>query len=413
MGKRRVVVTGLGCVTPLGLDLPSTWEGLVNGRSGIDSISRFDTDGYRSKVAGEVHNFPMDEYKQDKNLRQMGAFVLFAVAAAREAFNDSGLNISDENPNRIGVYIGSGIGGIGMVEDECEVMRTRGHRRVTPYFIPRVIPNMGPGVVSIDLGLKGPNSCVTTACATGTHAIGDASRIIREGDAVAMVAGGTESCITPLAMAGFGNMRALTERNDDPKKASCPFDRRRDGFVMAEGAGIVVLEELEHAKARDARIYAEVIGYGMSGDANHITAPAPGGEGGARAMTDAVNSAGVNPDDVDYINAHGTSTPLNDKLETQGIKSVFGDHARKLAISSCKSMIGHLIGAAGAVEAIATIKAIETGVIPPTINYEEPDPECDLDYVPNEAREAPVNIAMSNSLGFGGHNCTITLKKFS
>lgn len=409
----RVVVTGLGAVTPLGLTVDAFWDGLKSGRSGIGSITRFDTTGYRSRIAGEVKDFPLDELrKASNNFRQMDRFVLYAIKAAREAFAHSGLDPAQEDPNRIGVYIGSGIGGIGVVEDECEVMRVKGHRRVTPYLIPKLIPNMAPGMVSIDLGLKGPNSAVVTACATGTHAIGDAYRIIQRGEAVAMICGGTESCITPLAVAGFANMRALTERNGDPPAACCPFDKRRDGFVMAEGAGIVVLEALDHARARGADILCEIIGYGMSGDAHHITAPAPGGEGGARAMKAAVDSARIAPEAVDYINAHGTSTLLNDKLETQAVKTVFGDHAYKLAVTSNKSMIGHLIGAAGCVEAIATIQSIREGIMTPTINYLEPDPECDLDYVPNEARESPIGVAISNSLGFGGHNCTIVLKKF-
>jgi len=411
MENRRVVVTGMGAVTPLGLGVEKFWDGLVNGRSGIGPITKFDASNYRSRVAGEVRDFPEDFAKSSQVLRHMDMFVLYAVAAAREAFAQSGLDLDRDDPNLIGVYIGSGIGGIRVVEEQHEILRQKGNRRVSPFCIPMLIPNMAPGVVAIDLGLKGPNSAVVTACATGTHAIGDAFKIIQRGHAVAMVCGGTESCITPLSMAGFDNMRALTERNDDPPKASCPFDRRRDGFIMSEGAGVLVLEELEHARARGAEIFAEIIGYGMSGDAYHITAPAPEGEGGARAMKAAIDDAGLDPSAIEYINAHGTSTPLNDKLETKAIKTVFGDHAYKLPVSSTKSMTGHLIGAAGAVEAIATIMALRDGVIPPTINYEEPDPECDLDYVPNEAREQKISIAMSNSLGFGGHNCTIVLKK--
>jgi 3-oxoacyl-[acyl-carrier-protein] synthase II len=411
MNGRRVVVTGLGAVTPLGCSADAMWQGLIAGKSGVGPITRFDTTGYRCRVAAQVNDFPLEELRRDKNIRQMDRFVLYAVHAAREAFRQSGLNLERDDPDRIGVLIGSGIGGIGVVEEEHTIMKEKGHRKVTPYLIPKLIPNMAPGLVSIDLHLKGPNSAVATACATGTHAIGDAYRIIQRDEAEAMVCGGAESCITALAVAGFANMRALTERNDDPPGASSPFDKRRDGFVMGEGAGVVVLEELEHAQARGAEIFCEIIGYGMSGDAYHITAPAPGGEGGARAMRAAVKSAKLAPEAVQYVNAHGTSTPLNDKLETQAIKTVFGEHAYKMAISSNKSMLGHLIGAAGAVEAIATVKTIYYGIIPPTINYLEPDPECDLDYVPNEAREQAVEVAISNSLGFGGHNCTIVLKK--
>jgi len=412
MDGRRVVITGLGAVSPLGLDVAAMWDGLITARSGIGYITRFNTEGYRCKVAAEVREFPFDLYSQDKTLRQMDRFVFYAVRAAREAFAQSGLDINRDDPNRIGVIIGSGIGGIGVVEEENEVMRVKGHRRVTPYLIPKLIPNMAPGLVSIDLKVKGPNSAIATACATGTHAIGDAYKVIQRGDATAMLCGGAESCITPLAVAGFSNMRALTERNDDPPAASSPFDRRRDGFVIGEGAGVVLLEEYENARARGADILGEIIGYGMSGDAHHITAPAPGGEGGARAMRAAINDARLDPTAVQYINAHGTSTPLNDKLETQAIKTLFGDHAYQMMVSSNKSMFGHLIGAAGAVEAIATVLTLRHGIIPPTRNYLEPDPECDLDYVPNEARERQIDFAISNSLGFGGHNCTIVLKKF-
>jgi 3-oxoacyl-[acyl-carrier-protein] synthase II len=413
MDLKRVVVTGVGAVTPLGIGAAALWDGLVHGRSGVGPITRFDASTYRTRIAAEVKDFPDSLWADIQTLRHMDRFIRFAVVASREAYAQSGLNLSREDPNRIGVLIGSGIGGIGMVEEETEVLRVKGHRRVTPYLIPKLIPNMAPGMVSIDLKLKGPNSAIATACATGTHAIGDSFKIIQRGDAIAMVCGGTESCITPLSIAGFSNMGALSKRNDDPAAASCPFDRRRDGFVIGEGAGILVLEELEHARARGANILCEIIGYGMSGDAFHITSPSPGGEGGARAMKAAIDDAGLPPTAVDYVNAHGTSTPYNDKFETEATKSVFGDHAYRLAISSNKSMFGHLIGAAGAVEAIATIMTIREGVIPPTINYQEPDPECDLDYVPNQARQQPANIAISNSLGFGGHNCTIVLKKFS
>ena len=413
MNQRRVAVTGMGAVTPLGLGVPALWDGLIHGRSGVGPITRFDASGYRSQIAAEVKDFPDEAWSDLKILRHMDRFTRYSVVAAREAFAQSGLDRDREDPNRIGVYIGSGIGGIESVVQQHEVLRQKGHRRVSPYFIPKLICNMAPGVVSIDLGLKGPNSSVVTACATGTHAIGDSFKIIQRGHAIAMVSGGADSCIVPLAVAGFDNMRALTQRNDDPAGASCPFDRRRDGFVMGEGAGILLLEEFEHARARGADILSEIVGYGMSGDAYHITAPSPGGEGGARAMQAAIDDAQLPPTAVDYINAHGTSTPLNDKLETYAIKTVFGEYAHRLAVSSNKSMFGHLIGAAGAVEGIATVKTIIEGVIPPTINYLEPDPECDLDYVPNEARQQEVNVAMSNSLGFGGQNCTIVLKKFA
>jgi len=413
MDRKRVVVTGVGAVTPLGLGASAMWDGLIHGRSGVGPITRFDAGTYRTRIAAEVKDFPDHLWADMQLLRYMDRFVRYAVVAAREAFAQSGLNLGREDPNKIGVLIGSGIGGIGVVEEECEVMRVKGHRKVTPYFIPKLIPNMAPGVVAIVLKLKGPNSAIATACATGTHATGDAFKIIQRGDAIAMVCGGSESCITPLAIAGFSNMGALSKRNDPPEAASCPFDARRDGFVIGEGAGILVIEELEHARARGADILCEIVGYGMSGDAFHITSPSPGGEGAARAMKAAVDDAQLPPTAVDYINAHGTSTAYNDKLETVAIRTVFGDHAYRLAVSSNKSMFGHLIGAAGAVEAIATVLTIREGIIPPTINYQQRDPECDLDYVPNEARKQEVKVAISSSLGFGGHNCTIVLKKFS
>ncbi len=412
MNNRRVVITGVGAVTPCGIGAPAMWDSLVHGKSGIGPITRFDASTYRTQIAAEVKDFPDSLWSDIQILRHMDRFIRYAVVAAREAFAQSGLDMNREDPNQIGVLVGSGIGGVGVVEEEAEVMRVRGHRKVTPYLIPKMIPNMAPGLISIILKLKGPNSAISTACATGTHAIGDAFKIIQRGDAIAMVAGGAESCITPLSIAGFSNMGALSKANAVPAAASRPFDKKRDGFVMGEGAGILVLEELEHAKARGADILCEIIGYGMSGDAHHITAPSPGGEGGARAMAAALKDAGISPADVDYVNAHGTSTPYNDRLETEAIKTVFGDHAYKLAVSSNKSVFGHLIGAAGAVEAIATVLTLHEGIIPPTINYEEPDPDCDLDYVPNQARQAAVKVAISNSLGFGGHNCTIVLKKF-
>jgi len=410
---RRVVVTGMGTVSPLGIGVAALWDGLINGRSAVGPITRFDASTFRSRIAAEVKDFPDALWSDMQLLRYMDRFVRYAVVAAREAFAQSGLDLNREDPNKIGVVIGSGIGGLGSVEEECEVLRVKGHRKVTPYLIPKIIPNMAPGVASIALGLKGPNSAIATACATGTHAIGDSFKIIQRGNAIAMVCGATESCITPLAIAGFSNMGALSKRNDPPTEACCPFDRRRDGFVMGEGSGILVLEELEHARARGADILCEIVGYGMSGDAYHITAPAPHGEGGARAMQAALDDGRLNPTDVGHINAHGTSTPYNDKFETEGIKTVFGDHAYRIAVTANKSMIGHLIGAAGGVEAIATIQAIRNGIIPPTINYVERDPDCDLDYTPNVAREQKVDVAISNSLGFGGHNCTIALKRFA
>jgi len=411
--QRRVVITGMGAITPIGLDLPTFWKNLVAGKSGTSFITGFDASQHKCKVAAEIKDFDPLLHFEKKAVSRYERFVQFAIVASREAMKDAGFAEGSYDPNRFGVLIGSGCGGLEVVEKQVVVLNEKGPRRVTPLLIPLLICNEAPGMVSIDLGLKGPNSCVVTACATGTHAIGDAAAIIARGDAEAMVAGGCEAVITPLSIAGFGNMGALSEETEHPETASRPFDANRNGFVMGEGAGIMILESLEHARKRGARIYAEVIGYGMSGDAYHITAPSPGGEGGARAMKMALDVAKINPTEVDYINAHGTSTPLNDKLETQSIKAVFGDHAYKLAVSSNKSMIGHLIGAAGAVEAVATAMTICNNVLPPTINYQTPDPECDLDYVPNVARERTVNVAASSSLGFGGHNTTIILRKFN
>lgn len=413
MLKRRVVVTGLGAVTPIGNNVSDYWQGLVEGRSGVAPISYFDTTSYQTKIAAEVKNFNGEDYFDRKELKKLDNFTRFAIVAGKEAFADSGLNLEQEDAFQIGVMIGVGMGGVGVIEEQHEVMLTKGNRRVTPFLVPKMIPNMASGLVSIYLGLKGPNSAVATACASATHAIGDAFKIIARGDAIAMMAGGAESVITPLAIAGFSNMQALSERNDPPSQASSPFDSKRDGFVMGEGAGMLMLEDYEHAVQRGARIYAEIVGYGLSGDAYHMTAPGPCGEGGARAIAMALKDADIPPTEVQYVNAHGTSTPMNDKLETQAIKTVFGDHAYKMAVSSNKSMIGHLIGAAGGVEAVATVKTIVENKIPPTINYDSPDPECDLDYVPNVARNAEVEYAISNSLGFGGHNCTIVLKKYA
>ncbi|MFV9509898.1 beta-ketoacyl-ACP synthase II [Tepidibacillus sp. LV47] len=410
--KSRVVVTGMGVISPVGNHLNEFWNALLEGKSGIDYITQFDTSDFPVKIAGEVKNFYPEEWVDKKEVKRMDRFTLFAIAAAKMALNDSGLEINEENAHRVGVYIGSGIGGLHTIEEQHKILLEKGPKRVSPFFIPMLISNMASGQVSILIGAKGPNSAPVSACATGTHAIGDAFEIIRRGDADVMITGGTESTITPLAVAGFASLKALSTRNDVPKKASRPFDKDRDGFVMSEGAGILILESLEHAKKRGAKIYAEIIGYGATGDAYHLTSPAPNGEGAARAMKMAIQKAGIKPEDVDYINAHGTSTELNDKFETLAIKSTFGEHAYRLAISSTKSVTGHLLGAAGAVEGIALALALKTGKIPPTINLETPDPDCDLDYVPNQYREQNIRIALSNSLGFGGHNATIIMKKY-
>ncbi len=405
---RRVVVTGMGVVTPIGNDVPTFWEGLLAGRSGIDRISRFDPEGCDCQIAAEVKGLDLDQWFDRKEQRKMEDFAKFAVIASRQAAADSGIMESGLDSEQIGCILGVGIGGIGFIQEQVNLCASRGPGRVSPMFIPKSIANIASGMVSIDLRIKGPSLVVVTACAAGTHAIGEAMTMIQRGDAVAMLAGGSEAAICQVAIAGFGNMQALASNcNDDPQRASRPFDANRSGFVMGEGAGALVLEDYEHAKARGAKILAELVGYGLSSDAHHITAPAPDGEGGARAMAMAIRRAGLTPDQVGYINAHGTSTPLNDKNETAAIKTVFGDHARKLAVSSNKSMIGHLLGAAGAVEAIATILTLRDQVMPPTINYVAPDPDCDLDYVPNQPRKAELQYAMSNSLGFGGHNCSI------
>jgi len=410
---RRVVITGMGAVTPLGNDLRSTWEALIQGRSGIGRITRFDASGYPSQIAGEVRGFDADRYVGKKEQKKMDTFILYALAASQMSVEDAGLEIHEENAERVGVIVSAGIGGLPAIEKYHKVLLEKGPRKVTPFFIPMVIINLASGQVAIRFGAKGPNSSTVSACSTGTHSIGDAFRIIQRGDADVMIAGGTESTICPLALAGFSAMKALSTRNGDPERASRPFDAERDGFVIGEGAGVLILEELETARRRGARIYAEVAGYGMSGDAYHITTPAPEGEGAVRCMREALKDARMNPDEVDYINAHGTSTRFNDEYETLGIKTVFGDHARKLAVSSTKSMTGHLLGAAGGIEAVFSAMAIREGVIPPTINYEVPDPVCDLDYVPNEARSAYVRSVLSNSLGFGGTNATLILREYS
>ena len=408
---RRVVITGMGVVTPLGNDLPATWKGLVEGRSGIGEITRFDAAEYPCRIAGEVKGFDPDRWVDKKEQKKMDTFIHYALAASQMAVDDAGLEIPEAEADRVGVIVSAGIGGLPAIERYHRTLLERGPRRVTPFFIPMVIINLASGQVAIRFGAKGPNLATVTACATGTHSIGDAFRLIQRGEADAMIAGGAESTICPLALAGFGAMKALSTRNHEPERASRPFDAERDGFVIGEGAGVVVLEEMERARRRGAPVYAEVAGYGSSGDAYHITSPAPEGEGAARCMAAALRDAGMPPDRIDYINAHGTSTPFNDAVETQAIKRVFGDHARRLAVSSTKSMTGHLLGAAGGIETVFLAKTIAEGVIPPTINYEHPDPECDLDYVPNQARECRVRAGLSNSLGFGGTNATLVLAR--
>jgi len=411
MDKKRVVVTGLGALTPLGNDVETTWKNAVAGVSGVGPITRVDSSEYTAKVAAELKDFNIEDYMEKKEARKMARFTQYAVVAAQKALEDSRLEITDENAPRVGVWVGSGIGGLETFEEQFEVYSNKGARRVSPFFVPMMIPDMATGQISIALGAKGVNSCTVTACATGTNSIGDAFKVIQRGDADAMITGGTEAPLTKMSFAGFCANKALST-NPDPNTASRPFDKNRDGFVMGEGAGIVVLEELEHALKRGATIYAEIVGYGSTGDAYHITAPAPNGEGGVRAMKEAIRDAGLTVAEIDYINAHGTSTPYNDKFETMAIKEVFGEHANQLAISSTKSMTGHLLGAAGGVEAIFSVLAIKDSVIPPTINLETPDEECDLDYVANEARSKEVQVALSNSLGFGGHNATIIFKKY-
>jgi len=412
MDTRRVVITGVGAVTPVGNTADEFWAALIAGRSGIGPITRFDSTGYATRIAAELKGFDPLKYIDKKDDRKFDLFLKYAVACAVMAVEDAGLKPDGVDPTRFGVLVGSGIGGIQTLLDNYETLRTKGPDRVSPFFVPMIIVNMASGVISMRFGAKGPNSSVVTACATGNHAIGDATRIIQRGDADVMIAGGAEAIIIPLTIAGFCQMKAMSTRNDDPAGASRPFDAGRDGFVCGEGGGLVVLESLEHARRRDARIYAEVAGYGMTGDAHHMTAPDPEGDGAARAMAAALRDAALEPTTVGYINAHGTSTPYNDKFETMAIKRVFGDHARKLAVSSTKSMTGHLLGAAGGIEAIATAFALHHGVLPPTINYETPDPECDLDYVPNQARKQDVEVALSNAFGFGGTNATLAFKRY-
>jgi len=413
--KRRVVITGVGPVTPIGTGKEIFWSNLIAGKSGVGIITRFDPKDVDAKIAGEVKDFDYADYMDKKEGKRMDRVTHFAVAAAKLAVEDAKLDLEKINQIRAGVCVGSGIGGIETFVEQTTKYVEKGPSKISPFFIPMEIPNMPAGQISIALGFKGPNTAIVTACATGTNCIGDAFRTIQYGDADIMIAGGTEAAISPVAVAGFANMKALSTNNEHPEKASCPFDKKREGFVMGEGAGVVVLEELEHAKARGAHIYAEICGYGMTADAYHITAPDPSGEMPAACMQAAVNDAGVKPEEVNYINAHGTSTHRNDLNETLATKKVFGEHAYKMAISSNKSMMGHLLGAAGGVEAIATVLTIENGIIPPTINYEDPDLEegLDLDYVPNVARKSEVNVAISNSFGFGGHNATILFKKYN
>jgi 3-oxoacyl-[acyl-carrier-protein] synthase II len=409
---RKVVVTGLGAVTPLGNDVVSYWNGLINGKSGINRITAFDPSELATQIAGEVKDFQPTDYIDKKEARRMDRVTHFALVSALQAIADAQMDLEKLDRERIGILIGTGIGGINTFSEQFKIMEEKGPNRVSPFFIPMMIANMPAGQISIVLGIKGPSLTTVTACASSTNAIGDAFRMIQRGDVDIMVTGGAEAPIVPLAVAGFCAMKAMSTRNDYPEKASCPFDIKRDGFVIGEGAGIVILESEEHALKRGAKIYAEIGGYGTTSDAYHLTAPAPEGEGATRAMQLAIEDAGISPSEVDYINAHGTSTPLNDKFETIAIKRLFKDNAYRIPISSTKSMTGHLLGAAGAIEFIAAVKAIGEGMIPPTINYEDPDPELDLDYVPNLARPAEIKIAISNSLGFGGHNATILVRKY-
>jgi len=412
MTKRRVVVTGMGMISPLGIGNEPTWEGLIAGRSGIGPITKFDSGQYTTKIAGEVRGFNPEQWIDKKEIKKSDTFIHYAIAASDMAVADAGLDCANADSERFGVIIGSGIGGLPLIEEMHTKLMERGPGRISPFFIPGLIVNMASGMISIRHGCKGPSSAPATACATGAHAIGDAFKIIQRDEADIMFAGGSEAVITPLAVGGFGAMRALSTRNDEPERASRPWDLNRDGFVMGEGAGVLILETLEHAQARGARVYCELTGYGMSSDAYHITAPSEDGDGMIRVMKRALRDSGLQLTDIAYINAHGTSTPVGDKVETIAIKSVFGDAAYKLAVSSTKSMTGHLLGAAGGLEAAISVKVLETGIIPPTINYETPDPECDLDYVPNKARETGARHVMSNSFGFGGTNATLIFSRY-
>lgn len=410
--KRRVVITGLGLVTPLGIGVEKSWDALCNGDSGVSKITLFDPKDLPAQIAAEIKGFNPSDWIEHKEIKKMDRFTHLAIAASQIAMDDSGVKISEENAERIGVIVGSGMGGMAAIEYYHTILTEKGPKRISPFFIPMTIINLASGQISIRFGAKGPNSAPVTACAAGTHAIGESFRIIQRGDADIMITGGTEAVITPLAIGGFCSMKALSTRNHDPKRASRPFDKDRDGFVMGEGAGIIVLESLESALSRSARIYAEVIGFGMSGDAYHISSPSPNGEGAARCMAIALKDSGIDPSEINYINAHGTSTKYGDELETKAIKTVFGEHAYRLKVSSTKSMTGHLLGAAGGVEAVITALAIKTGIIPPTINLDNPDPECDIDYVPNKAVKTNLKVAMSNSFGFGGTNACLILRHY-
>jgi len=413
LSGRRVVITGLGAVTPLANTVSETWEGIINGRSGISAIDSFDISPFATTFGGVIRNLDIGLYIPDKDAKRMDGFIHYGIAAGCQAIDDSGLEVTEANAERIGVAIGAGIGGITGIEECYATYEKSGPRRISPFFVPGNIINMISGNLSIKYGMKGPNFAIVTACATGTHNIGDAARLIKYGDADVMVAGGAERCTSsPTAMGGFISAKALSRRNDDPQAASRPWDKDRDGFVLSDGAGVVVLEELEHAKARGAKIYAELVGYGMGGDAYHMTTPSPGGEGAARCMRNALRDAGLNPESVDYINAHGTSTPAGDLGETQAMKTALGDHAYKVAISSTKSMIGHMLGAAGGIEAVLTALSIKNQIAPATINLENQDPECDLDFIPNVARDMKIDVAMSNSFGFGGTNGSLVFKRF-
>ncbi|GAB4507782.1 MAG: beta-ketoacyl-ACP synthase II [Sulfuricaulis sp.] len=414
MSKRRVVITGLGILSPIGIGVAENWRNIVAGKSGIGPVTMFDATGYPSTIVGEVKNFNPTAFGiSEKEARRMDRFIQLGMAAGIEAIKDSGLEVTEANAERIGVHLGSGIGGVGTIEETTQTIKEKGPRRVSPFYVPMSIINMISGDLSVMYGLKGPNLAMVTACATATHGIGDAGRLIEYGDADVMIAGGAEAAITPTAIAGFGNAKALSTRNDSPETASRPWDKDRDGFVLGEGAGVVVLEEYEHAKKRGAKIYCELVGFGMSGDAYHMTSPPENGEGAARCMRNALRNAGLNPDQVQYVNAHGTSTPLGDKAETQAVKTAFGDHARKLAMSSTKSMTGHLLGAAGGIEAVYSALAVQHQIAPPTINLTTPDPECDLDYVPNTTRQMKIDVAISNSFGFGGTNGTLVFRKLA
>lgn len=412
MNQRRVVITGIGLITPQGIGVEKSWKSLIEGKSGIKKITQFDSSSFQTQIAGEVDSFNPEDYIEPKEVKKMDRFIHFGIASATMAMEDSQLKINEQNADRIGVFVGSGMGGLPAIERYHTVFLEKGPRRISPFFIPMVIANLAAGQISIKFMAKGPNSTPTTACASGSHAIGDAFKVIKREEADVMIAGGTESVITPMGIGGFNAMKALSTRNDEPEKASRPFDKDRDGFVMGEGAGILILEELNHVIARKGRIYAEIVGYGLTADAYHISSPAPNGEGAARCMAMALKDAGVNPQSVDYINAHGTSTRYGDEIETAAIKTVFKEHAYKIAVSSTKSMTGHLLGAAGGVEAIVCVLSIFNNIIAPTINLDNPDPQCDLDYVPHKARQTNVNYAMSNSFGFGGTNACLLFKKF-